>query len=156
VAVRRVRAAVRAGIAEVWVAGRVPEPAGGFVPHVSLAHSNTDGPPEPYAPALAAVGPRSATVELGAIQAISLWRDKHLYRWEAVATVPLAPTPNRPGPWRRARAVPVSVGLGRLRGVRSAAIKVGQRLVPDVVADRLAESPAVQIAGLEVDATPAA
>ncbi|HEV8164117.1 MAG TPA: hypothetical protein VGR74_06670, partial [Actinomycetota bacterium] len=87
-AVRRVRAAVRAGIAEVWVAGRVPEPAGGFVPHVSLAHSNTDGPPEPYAPALAAVGPRSATVELGAIQAISLGRDTHLYRWETVATVP--------------------------------------------------------------------
>jgi 2'-5' RNA ligase len=98
VAVRWVRAAVRAGIAEVWGLGRVPEPAGGFTPHVSLAYSNTDGPSGPYAAALAAAGPQSATLELGAIQAISLGRDRHLYRWETVATVPLAPTPNRPGP----------------------------------------------------------
>jgi 2'-5' RNA ligase len=88
-AVRRVRAAVRAGIAEVWGAGRVPEPAGGFTPHVSLAYSNADGPSEPYAVALAAVRSRSASVELGAVQAISLGRDAHVYRWEAVATVPL-------------------------------------------------------------------
>jgi 2'-5' RNA ligase len=89
-AVRRLRAAVRAGIAEVWGAGRVPEPTGGFTPHVSLAHSNTEGPSEPYAAALAAVGPRSAAVELGAIQAISLRRDQHLYRWETRATVRLS------------------------------------------------------------------
>jgi 2'-5' RNA ligase len=88
-AVRRVRAAVRAGIAEVWGAARVPEPAGSFTPHVSLAYSKTDGPSEPYAAALAAVGPRSATVQLAAIQAISLGRDTHRYRWETVATVPL-------------------------------------------------------------------
>ena len=88
-AVRRVRVVVRAGIAEVWGAARAPEPAGGFTPHVSLAYSNTDGPPEPYAAALAEMLPRSATVELGAVQAISLGRDTHLYRWETVATVPL-------------------------------------------------------------------
>jgi 2'-5' RNA ligase len=151
--VRRLRAAVRAGIAEVWGAGRVPEPAGGFVPHVSLAHSNTDGPSEPYAAALAKIGPRSATVELGAIQVISLRRDTHLYRWEAGATVALAPTPNRPAP----EAGPGGSGLswGRLRGVRSAAVEVGLRLVPHVDAHHLAEPPAVQVAGLEVDATPA-
>jgi hypothetical protein len=33
--------------------------------------------------------PRSATVELGAIQAVSLSRDTHVYRWETIATVPL-------------------------------------------------------------------
>jgi 2'-5' RNA ligase len=88
VAVRRVRAAVRAGIAEVWGASRVPESAGGFVPHVSLAYSSTDGPSEPYAAALAGMRLRSATVELGAIQVVSLSRERHLYRWEAVATVP--------------------------------------------------------------------
>jgi 2'-5' RNA ligase len=87
-AVRRVRAAVRAGIAEVWGTARVPEAAGGFTPHVSLAYSNTDGPDEPYAAALAAMPPRSATVELAAIQAIPVGRDAHLYRWEALATVP--------------------------------------------------------------------
>jgi hypothetical protein len=42
-----VAGAVRAGIAEVWGPARVPEAAGGFVPHVSLAYSNTDGPSEP-------------------------------------------------------------------------------------------------------------
>jgi 2'-5' RNA ligase len=88
-AVRQVRAAVRAGIAEVWGAARVPEAAGGFTPHVSLAYSDTDGPDEPYAAALAATAPRSATVELTAVQAISLGRDTHLYRLETLATLPL-------------------------------------------------------------------
>jgi 2'-5' RNA ligase len=88
-AVRRVRAAVRAGIAEVWGAARVPEAAVGFTPHVSLAYSDTDGPDQPYAAALAATAPRSATVELAAIQLIALCRDEHLYRWDKVATVPL-------------------------------------------------------------------
>jgi 2'-5' RNA ligase len=88
-AVRRVRAAVRAGIAEVWGTPRVPEAACDFTPHVSLAYSDTDGPSEPYAAALAGVRPRSTAVELAAIQAIALGRDTHLYRWEALATVPL-------------------------------------------------------------------
>lgn len=88
-AVRRVRAAVRAGIAEVWGMARVPEAAGNFTPHVSLAYSNTDRPSERYAAALAGVRPRLATVELVAIQAIVLSRDTHLYRWETLATVPL-------------------------------------------------------------------
>ena len=87
-AVRRVRAAVRAGIAEVWGAARVPEAAGAFTPHVSLAYSNTDGPDAPFAAALAGMPPRSATVELAAIQAISLRRDGRLYGWEILATVP--------------------------------------------------------------------
>jgi 2'-5' RNA ligase len=88
-AVRRVRAAVRAGIAEVWDAARVPEAAGAFTPHVSLAYSSTDAPDHPYAAALAAMPPRSATVEIAAIQAISLDRDTHLHRWETLATVSL-------------------------------------------------------------------
>jgi 2'-5' RNA ligase len=87
-AVRRVRAEVRAGIAEVWGA-QVPEPAGGFTPHVSLAYSNTDGPDEPYAAALAAAAPRSATVGLAAMHAISLVREGHSYRWDTLATLPL-------------------------------------------------------------------
>jgi hypothetical protein len=84
-----VRAAVRAGMAEVWGTPRVPESAGGFTPHVSLAYSDTDGPSEPYAAALAGVRPRSATVEVAAMQGIALSRDTHLYRWETLATVPL-------------------------------------------------------------------
>jgi 2'-5' RNA ligase len=95
-AVRRVRAAVRAGIAEVWGVVRVPEAAGGFTPHVSLAYSNTDGPDGPFAAALAATAPRSATVELAAIHAISLRRDAHLYRWDTLATVPFGAGPVSP------------------------------------------------------------
>jgi 2'-5' RNA ligase len=87
-AVWRVRAAVRAGIAEVWGAARVPEPARGFTPHVSLAYSDTDGPDDSYAAALAETPPRSAMVQFGAIQLIVLRRDEHLYRWET-ATVPI-------------------------------------------------------------------
>jgi 2'-5' RNA ligase len=87
--VRRVRAAVRAGMAEVLGPARVPDAAGGFAPHVSLAYSDTDGPDEPYAAALAELAPRSATVEVAAMQAIALSRDTHLYRWETLATVPL-------------------------------------------------------------------
>jgi 2'-5' RNA ligase len=102
-AVRRLRPAVRAGIAEVWGAARVPEPAGGFTPHVSLAYSNTDGPDEPYAAALAAVPPRSATVDLAAIQAITLIRKGHLYRWETLATVPLGTGAIRGNPARPVR-----------------------------------------------------
>jgi 2'-5' RNA ligase len=84
-AVPRVRAAVRSGIAEVWGAADVSASEGEFTPHVSLVYSNTDGPDDPYA----AAGPRSATVEFAAIQAISLSRHTHLYRWETVASVPL-------------------------------------------------------------------
>jgi hypothetical protein len=86
------RAAVRAGIADVWGAARVPESAGGFMPHVSLAYSNTDGSSAPYAATLAAMAPRSAMVELGAIRLIALGRDGQLYRWETIAIVPFAPS----------------------------------------------------------------
>jgi 2'-5' RNA ligase len=87
-AVRRVRAAVRAGIAEVRGAARVPEAASGFTPHMSLAYSDNHGSDDPYAAALATMPPRSVTVELAAIELISLGRDTHLYRWETLATVP--------------------------------------------------------------------
>jgi hypothetical protein len=87
----------------VWGAARVPEPAGGFTPHVSLAYSNTDGPDDPYAAALAAMAPRSATVETAAVQAISLGRDAHLYRWATLATVPLGTRAIRGNPARPVR-----------------------------------------------------
>jgi 2'-5' RNA ligase len=124
VVVRRVRAAVRAGIAEVWGAARVPESAGGFTTHVSLAYSNTDGPSAPYAAALAAVGPRSATVEIAAIQAISLGRDGHLYRWDKVATVPLGLDIEiqQPAPLRQsapASSIPIIAAPTRLASIRS-------------------------------------
>jgi 2'-5' RNA ligase len=87
--VQQVRSAVRAGIAEVWGAAHVPGPASGFTPHLSVAYSDTDGPDEPYAAALARMDRRSTTVEVGAIQLIELGRNAHLYCWETVATVPL-------------------------------------------------------------------
>jgi hypothetical protein len=38
--------------------------------------------------------PRSAAVELAAIQSISLGRDTHVYRWETLATVRFGPESN--------------------------------------------------------------
>lgn len=86
--VEQVRGAVRGAIAEVWGEARVPESAGDFTPHVSLAYSNADGPAGPYAELLHGLGPRSAAVTLRAVRLIVLGRDTHLYRWETYATVP--------------------------------------------------------------------
>ena len=45
--VNRLRAVIRAAIADVWGPDHVPEDADGFRPHVSLAYSNAAGPAEP-------------------------------------------------------------------------------------------------------------
>ncbi len=45
--VTRLRATIRAAIADVWEPDNVPEDADGFRPHVSLAYSNATGPAEP-------------------------------------------------------------------------------------------------------------
>jgi 2'-5' RNA ligase len=83
------RAAVRAGIADIWGAGTVPEEADGWLPHMSLAYSNTTSPTAPVIDAInnAAVRPAAATVT--AVQLIILGRDTHEYRWETRATVEL-------------------------------------------------------------------
>ncbi len=86
--VRRLRAAIREAIADVWGADNVPE-AEGFAPHVSLAYSNADGPAQPFIDALGGVRAEPVTVTVRAAQLIVLNRDERMYRWTTYATVPL-------------------------------------------------------------------
>jgi hypothetical protein len=67
----------------------VPEPADGFRPHVSLAYSNSAGPAEPLATALAAHTGHTAEVVVSSVSLIDLNRDRKTYEWTDVATVQL-------------------------------------------------------------------
>lgn len=85
----QLRAEIRAAIGDVWGTHRVPEPAEGFHPHVSLAYSNAAGPAAPHAELLSSLEPMSVDVTICATQLIVLGRDIHLYSWQPYATVPL-------------------------------------------------------------------
>lgn len=80
------RAALRAAIADVWAAARVPETAE-WTPHVSIAYANADGPAAPVDDALG-VG-QDVTVTLRAVDLIRLGRDDRVYKWETIASLPL-------------------------------------------------------------------
>jgi hypothetical protein len=64
----------------------VPE-AAQWAPHVSVAYASADGPAAPVAAALA--GLQAATAILPALDLIRLGRDRHVYEWEAVESIPL-------------------------------------------------------------------
>lgn len=82
----RARDAARAAIADVWGADRVPE-APEWTPHVSVAYANADGPADPVDAALTGIQP--ATAILSALDLIRLGRDRHVYEWETIASIPL-------------------------------------------------------------------
>jgi 2'-5' RNA ligase len=86
-----VRATVREAIADVWGAERVPEPADGFVPHVTVAYSNSSVPAGPLREALARVEPVTLAVPIRSVQLIDLNRDEKVYRWSTVADLPFSP-----------------------------------------------------------------
>lgn len=88
--VARVRLAVRAGIAEVWGADRVPDDESHFIPHVSLAYSSSDGPMERIRRAADSVAVAPATATVDAAQLIVLNRDHKQYQWTTYASVPLS------------------------------------------------------------------
>jgi 2'-5' RNA ligase len=87
--VARVRAAIRAAIADVWGPDRVPENEAGFTPHVSLAYSSADGPAEPIIQATESVKPEPATASIAEAQLIALNRDHREYQWTTYAAVNL-------------------------------------------------------------------
>ena len=82
----QVRDAVRAGIADVWGDGRVPE-SPDWTAHVSVAYANADGPGAPIDASVEGMGAAETTVR--AVDLIRLGRDSHLYEWETVASLPL-------------------------------------------------------------------
>jgi hypothetical protein len=81
-----VRDAVRAGIADVWGNGRVPESAD-WSAHVSVAYASADGPGRPIGEALSGVGAVETAVR--AVDLIRLGRDRRMYEWETIASLPL-------------------------------------------------------------------
>ncbi len=87
--VARVRSAIRAAIADVWGADRVPGTEAGFVPHVSLAYSASDGPAAPIVAAVNSVRVEPARATIGEAQLIVLDRDHRQYRWTTYAVAPL-------------------------------------------------------------------
>jgi 2'-5' RNA ligase len=85
--VAAVRAAIRAAIGSVWA--EVPEKADGFGPHISIAYSNGVGSAAPALAAVAAVPSAPATARISGAELILLGRDKQMYEWAPVASLPL-------------------------------------------------------------------
>jgi 2'-5' RNA ligase len=84
-----VRAGVRAAIADVRGAARVPE-SEHWTPHISIAYSNSEGLAALYAEALDTVTRTPADLTVSAVHLIDLSRDTHLYQWMTKAEVLLS------------------------------------------------------------------
>ena len=82
------RRRIRAGIADVWGADKVPE-AEEWSPHVSIAYSNSTGSPEPFAGALARARVPDATLTVSTVELIILNRDNRMYEWDVFERVTL-------------------------------------------------------------------
>jgi 2'-5' RNA ligase len=87
--VRWLRMAVRGAVAEVLGEERVPEEAGRFWPHVSVAYSNADGPAARIVQRVEQVGVLRAVAIIGQASLLELERVGHLYRWDTRAAAPL-------------------------------------------------------------------
>jgi 2'-5' RNA ligase len=85
----RLRAALRAAIADAWGPDNVPEDPHGFHPHVSLAYSNTIGPAEPITQRLAARSLTVAEITVRRAALIDLNRDHRVYEWNDIDTAEL-------------------------------------------------------------------
>ncbi|WUV84928.1 2'-5' RNA ligase family protein [Streptomyces sp. NBC_01476] len=85
--VTQLRDAIRVSIGDVL--GEVPESAGGFVPHVSLAYSNSDGAAAPFAEAIAASDIAPAKARITHVDLIRINRDHRMYEWTEVRRLPL-------------------------------------------------------------------
>jgi 2'-5' RNA ligase len=86
----RVRQAIRDAIGEVWGAENIPEPTDGWRAPVSLGYSNSAGPAEPVANALATHGEYTAKIIVSAVSLIDLDRDNKTYNWSDVSTIYLS------------------------------------------------------------------
>jgi 2'-5' RNA ligase superfamily len=88
--VTRLRAAIRAAIADVWGPDNVPEDPHGFRPHVSLAYSNAASPAEPITQRLGARSVTAAEITVHRAALIDLNRDHRAYEWNDIATADLS------------------------------------------------------------------
>lgn len=87
--VAQLRLALRAAIADVWGEDNVPEADVPFLPHMSLAYINRDGPAAPLASAIDRVVAPPATATINQCQLIVINRDRQMYEWDTYTTLPL-------------------------------------------------------------------
>ena len=87
----RVRAAVRAAIADVYGDHAVPARSTPFIPHASIAYNNTPTSAEPTVRCVAALRSlRPVTVCVETVDLVELRREHHRYTWHTVAAIPLS------------------------------------------------------------------
>jgi 2'-5' RNA ligase len=119
----RLRQELLAAIADVWGADRAPEPDDGFfpedvyLPHVSLAYSNTDAERQSVMDEVRRDEPAPVRTTLRRADLVAVHRDNRMYEWTGFAHADLG-RPARPRP----------DGLDLPDGTRSAQ---GSRQVPD-------------------------
>ena len=87
--VAQLRREIRAAIADVWGADRVPEDEASFTPHGSLAYSNRSGDMQPILDAVAGTNPTPGQARITQADLIPLNRDRKQYEWTTYAEVPL-------------------------------------------------------------------
>ena len=84
-----IRDAIRSAFPDAGL-GDAPEPRDGFLPHVSVAYVNQDGPADPVLAALTRVPTTPVTIEISSAALIVLDRDNLMYQWREYAAAPLA------------------------------------------------------------------
>lgn len=88
--VQQIRTALREAIADVWGPHRVPEPAEGFHPHVTVFYSNAVADPAPLRNLLQRLrSTPPVTTRVTDVSLIELGRDRKVYEWNTVAVVNL-------------------------------------------------------------------
>jgi 2'-5' RNA ligase len=84
-----IRGAIRAGIADVWGADKVPEPDDGYHTHLSLGYVDAAGPAAPVIQAQERVEPQPASITIRTTSLLELHRDRRRYEWRTIEEVPL-------------------------------------------------------------------
>jgi len=68
-----------------------PPGPGQYVPHVSVAYVNADGPAHPVFDALSRVHPRPVTVTFRVAPILTFHRDHQMYEWTGALPIPIGP-----------------------------------------------------------------
>lgn len=87
--VAELRRTLRSAIADVWGPAKVPEAEEPFLPHMSLAYINRDGPASQLARSIGNIRTQPAVTMIDSCQLIVINRDDLMYKWELHAQVQL-------------------------------------------------------------------
>ncbi len=83
-----VQQAIQKAAIDVLGADRLPDQTARFIPHVTVAYSNTSGEAAPLQARLAAITPRSVGTTVRAVELLEVSRDTHVYQWQTIAALP--------------------------------------------------------------------